>query len=239
MNPLTNNDFTAVFHFTPLHYLVFIARSEALFSKQELLKQGFAQNHFRTKSKKQDLERGFGDKAHLTTSSMPPILQAKLQAGFPHVGLRINSSSFDDQDFELCRFNVAMTRMLRRGNHAGHKTTPENGEYYEGIQIPIARNFEEQSRLLAAAKKKNRMVEVLVDHRFDLGENTTVIAFSAQDAEKAKEILNAISCAWPVVLELSANYEAKQEHFEACSDFLTQVIQAPDWRGNGLEFDKV
>lgn len=239
LNPLLSAGYAELYHFTPLHYLAFIARSSALFSKSELLKQGFEHSHFRAKSKKQDVERGFKEKAHLTTSSMPPILRAKLEAGFPHVGLRSESAKLTGKQFDLCRFNVAMTRRLRRGNHAGHKTGPENGEYYDEIQLPIARSDEEKLTLLAAARGKDRMVEVLVDGSFDLDESTTVIAFNERDAEKMADILRQVACPWVIELEKQNFYTPKPQHFQACTDFLALAVETPNWRGNGLEFDKV
>lgn len=50
-----------VYHSAPLHYLVFIARSKSLRSKPSLIKAGFEETHFRSKSKTLDRSRGFGE----------------------------------------------------------------------------------------------------------------------------------------------------------------------------------
>ena len=148
MNTISEFGIQSIYHIAPVHYLAFIARSGNLKSKIELGHSGFNGHHFRSKSKRQDVERGFESYAHLTTSEFPPILEAKLSAGFPHIALKITSQSLDNVDFDLCRYNVAMTRRLRRGNQFGHSEGPANGRYYDNIQIPIARTQEDQNSLL-------------------------------------------------------------------------------------------
>ena len=108
-----------VHHYAPLHYLPFIARARALLSKPSLRKAGFAASHFRTKSRKHDVGRGFGKYAFLTLDPQPQILRAKLAAGFPHVAIAIPAVAVEAATYSLCRFNVAMTRYLRRHGKPG------------------------------------------------------------------------------------------------------------------------
>jgi len=72
----------ALYHYAPLHYLPFIARSAALLSKLGLRREGFPEKHFRSTSYRQDMARGFERFVHLTIDPHPPILQAKLKRGF-------------------------------------------------------------------------------------------------------------------------------------------------------------
>jgi hypothetical protein len=89
MGVLAAEGIETVHHYAPLHYLPFIARSEAILSKPSLKKNGFGSTHLRSMSKKQDVARGFGDYAHLTLDPEPQILKAKLAAGFPHLAINV------------------------------------------------------------------------------------------------------------------------------------------------------
>ena len=62
--------------------------------------------------------RGFGNYAFLTLDVHPRILKAKLKAGFPHVAIEVPVDAFENMDYHLCRYNVAMTRQLRRFGNA-------------------------------------------------------------------------------------------------------------------------
>src|ERR1700754_384545 len=139
MGILQNAGVTNAYHFTPLHYLPFIAQSASLKSKPSLAADGFAATHLRSMSNAQDVTRGFGAYTHLTTDASPRILKAKLAAGFPHVGVSVPVPHVDNVEYSLCRFNVAMTRYLRKGSKKGFPESPTNGRYYKGHQIPIAR----------------------------------------------------------------------------------------------------
>lgn len=208
-------------------------------SKSELTEHGFNNNHFRSKSKKQDVERGFESYAHLTTSSFPPILEAKLTAGFPHIALKIPSSLLDDVDFDLCRYNVAMTRKLRRGNQFGHNIGPANGQYYGDIQIPIARSVDEQNILLGENFSKGNMIEVLVDRFLDLDESVEMIAFDNEDATIINKILQELDLKQSYTISECDFYDRNQVYVSSCEQFINHSLNNPQWPGDGLEFDKV
>lgn len=239
LNAITDFNITHIYHFTPIHYLGFILRSNALMSKNCLRAVGFNDNHFRSTSKKQDMERGFKKYAHLTTCSFPPILKAKLSAGFPHVAIRIPSTELDNVDFELCRYNVAKTRKLRRGNQFGHDIGPANGQYYDDIQIPIARSDREKNELLKGNYPQGRMLEVLVNGQLDIGDSAEVIAFCSQDFVTVEKLQDDIGIELSCSLRDDITYDSNPEYTSSCQDFLNQSVKEPDWRGNGLEFDKV
>jgi hypothetical protein len=60
----------AVNHYAPLHYLPFIGRTRFLKSKPALHAAGFPNHHFRSKSKRSDVERGFRNYAFLTIDDL-------------------------------------------------------------------------------------------------------------------------------------------------------------------------
>ena len=59
-----------VLHYAPLHYVTHIARTQALKSKQALTCEGFEVSHFRSKSRRSDVRRGFGD--YVVFARKPP-----------------------------------------------------------------------------------------------------------------------------------------------------------------------
>lgn len=214
LNTLVANDIELIFHIAPLHYLPFIARSRSLKSKTTLRDEGFGEAHFRSKSKKLDVHRGFGDYIHLSTVDRPPILDAKLSGGFPHICLSVPTTSLNGIDFDLCRYNVAMCRQLRRDGKPGFTEGPANGWYYDDNQIPIARTEREQGQLIRS--RNGEMLEVLVKPPLALPNNTQVSVFDGRDHEVALEILERLNIPWTVSLANDSNYTALPEYSEAC-----------------------
>src|ERR1700683_5631134 len=115
MNVLGAKRTTRVHHFTPLQYLPFIGRTRRLRSKASLRAAGFAETHFRSTSRARDDARGFSAYVHLTLGQYPEILKSKLAAGFPHIDIAVPVKAVDCVPYDLCRYNVARTRRLRRG----------------------------------------------------------------------------------------------------------------------------
>jgi hypothetical protein len=107
-------------------------------SKLELAKRGYDIWHFRRTSRRQDELRGFADYVHLTLNALPPILRAKLTAGFPHFEVRIPAEAIAASDVHLCRYNIAKCRYLRRDGKSGPEESSANGRYFNGKQLPIA-----------------------------------------------------------------------------------------------------
>ena len=135
-------------HYTPLHYLPFIARSQAIKSKPALRADGFEEIHFRSKSAHHDETRGFGEFAFLTLDTGPRIVKAKLYGGFPHIEISVPAAAIDDVEFALCRYNIAMTRVLKRNDLPGRPESDTNGRYYDDNQIPIAKTEDDKLALL-------------------------------------------------------------------------------------------
>jgi hypothetical protein len=235
---LTQHGVNSVFHYSPLHYLSFVARYRRLLSKPALLKVGFKEHHFRSTSYKQDVKRGFAEYVHLTLDSHPPILKAKLAAGFPHFELEIPSTATERGEFHLCRFNIAKTRYFR-GAKQEPAESPENGRYYDGKLIPIARTREERLALFNANFNKN-MIEVLVPNGLELPESTIVTLYHAEDLSIAEQIQQAFGIQWQLrLVDLGGVYRRNTHYAQQVRDFVARVLSDANWTGSGLEFDRV
>ncbi len=228
-----------VHHYAPLHYLPFIARARALLCKPSLRKAGFAASHFRTKSSKHDVWRGFGKYAFLTLDPQPRILRAKLAAGFPHMAIAIPAAAVEAATYSLCRFNVAMTRYLRRDGKPGFTESATNGRYYDDHQIPVARTIADKNAMLNE-HLANTMIEVLIHGDLAIPDNTVVYCYADPDARTARRVLTATQCPWTIKLASPpGKYPRNNAYANSVDDFIQQALTNPDWRGNGLEFDRV
>jgi len=236
---LTAAGVTSVFHYAPLHYLLFIARSKALFSKVELRRLGYDPFHFRRTSRRQDEARGFSNYVHLTLSQFPPILEAKLRAGFPHFEIQVPAKDLEQRDFRLCRFNIARSRYLRRQEKSGPPENPVNGRYYGDKQLPTAETAEE-CRALLAENLGRRMIEVLIPVTLPLPTNTTLIFFSTDDLNLAEDALRRMRLdEWTLQLAPDASYIQDAQHVADVQRFLRTAEANANWRGDGLDFDSV
>jgi hypothetical protein len=239
MSVLQDAGVERVYHYAPLHYLPFIARERALLGKPSLAQRGYSQRHLRSKSSHHDVHRGFGLYAFLTLEDEPRILKAKLEAGFPHIGIGVPVDVVDGLTFDLCRFNVAMTRKLRRGKKPGHEPSAASGRYYGPHQIPVARTATDKKALLAAHLHE-AMIEVLVHGDVPLPDSTSVQVYSELDEVAAKSVLQALAVPWDVHLTAPPGaYNRKASYGAAVDNFIKTALSDETWRGNGLEFDKV
>jgi hypothetical protein len=240
MGALSANGVEAVQHYAPLHYLPFIARSRAILSKPSLDAAGFKSTHLRSMSRGQDVARGFGSYAHMTLDRQPRILKAKLGAGFPHFALSVPVASIEAVPFSLCRFNVAMTRHLKRSKKRGAPESNTNGRYYLGHQIPIARTEEDKMAMLAKHLPLGTMIEVLIHGDLTLPDDTSVVCYSEGDTKIARNVLGKIECPWMVELSKPpGDYPRSPVHGKSVDEFIAQAMADPKWRGNGLEFDRL
>ena len=173
----------------------------------------------------------------MSTVGRPPILKAKLSGGFPHICFSVPSSALDNLDFDLCRYNVAMSRQLRRNGKPGFNEGPENGWYYGQRQIPIARTEAEQSQLIQS--RNGEMLEVLCKSTIALPNETCVSVFSGNDREVALQTLGHLDVDWTVSLSNAPDYQVRREYSSACQQFIETSLEDSHWKGNGLEFDKV
>lgn len=239
MGVLIDRGVQVVYHYTPLHYLVFIGRDQRLRCKPSLKDAGFNGAHLRSKSNRQDVERGFGAYAFLTIEQEPRITKAKLKAGFPHVGIGVPAQAVEATTFDLTRFNVAMTRRLRRDQSEGWPESNGNGKYYDHHQMPVARTEDEKRALLAAHLNRN-MIEVLVHGDVLLLSDTSVLTYSGRDRDAARLILSQLGVSWAVSLAPpSDRYDPNPNYVTKVDEFVEKALNDPSWRGNGLEFDKV
>lgn len=228
MGALVDHGVLRVHHYTPLHYLPFIARSQRLLCKSLLQAAGFPNWHLRSKSKQQDVDRGFEGYAFLTIDRTPRILSAKLAAGFPHIGISVPSEAIEATDYRLCRYNVAMTRYLRRDGKTGHMESPENGYYVGGHQIPIAVADEDKRSMLSAHLGRGTMIEVLIPGALNLPAETTVLCYSAADAQIASDILTSVNRGWAVNVVLNPGpYNRSDYHAGRVAEFVTRSLAEP------------
>lgn len=228
-----------VYHFAPLHYLPFIAQDRQLKSKPVLELDGFATSHFRSTSAHIDIQRGFRNYVHLSTHPEPPILQAKLRAGFPHFGLELRTSDFTEIPYDLCRFNIAKTRQLRRDGKPGFPESDANGRYYDGLQIPIARSPYEKDRMLSV-REGDPMIEVLINERVLLNGTVTLLTYGEEDQNIAQNVIEHLDLHWEVTAsELSCPYARSAAYAGSVENFIEKALSDLTWRGNGLEFDQV
>lgn len=235
---LTSRGINSAFHYVPLHYLLFIARSGALYSKLELRQRGHSDTHFRRTSRDHDVARGFGHYVHLSLKRTPPILNAKLAAGFPHFEIEIPAATIQEQEFHLCRFNIAKCRYLRRGGATGPAESLRNGRYYGAMQLPIAVTRAERASLLEANFPAT-MVEVLIPNAFSLPVNASFVFFSQREFEIASGLLEAMPSQWLPRMEPAPRYYANHRYFADVVRFLDRSSRDPLWMGDGLEFDSV
>jgi hypothetical protein len=191
-------------------------------------------------SKDQDVARGFGDYAHLTLDDEPRILKAKLAAGFPHLAIGVPVEAVEAASFSLCRFNVAMTRKLRRDGKRGFPESATNGRYFPGHQIPIARSDADKTAMLQTHLDAGTMIEVLVHGDLKLPDITSLTCYAEQDSEIAKGVLESLQCPWAVALaDPPGPYPRDAKYAQSVTDFIKLALADPKWRGNGLEFDRL
>lgn len=228
-----------VYHFAPMHYLPFIARTGRLCSKPALRRAGFAPNHFRSTSAHLDALRGFGNFVHLSTTPEPPILCAKLRGGFPHFALVMKTLDLVTAPYDLCRFNIAKTRYLRRDGKSGFEESDANGRYYDSLQIPIARSSDDKRRMLSS-RRGDPMLEVLVEEQMDLPPDVRIVVYSEPDQVLALSALRELAVEWPVLFDgAPVPYERRPTYIAKVEAFMSKSLSDAAWRGDGLEFDRV
>jgi hypothetical protein len=218
--------------------LPFIARSGALLSKTALNKELFNERHFRSTSRRQDVKRGFEEFVHLTLDPHPPILRAKLKAGFPHFEIAIPAKEIEKHDYLLCRFNIAKTRYFRGARQAPQESD-ENGRYYGKMRLPVAKTPAEVANLL----KHNygvRMIEVLVNNRVPLSADCVLKFFRPVDREIAEKALKQLESRIAALeIDATLTYTAREKHVASVIAAIDRAVKDPDWRGDGMEFDRV
>jgi hypothetical protein len=228
-----------VHHYTPLHYLPFIARDRALLTKPSLAAKGFTPSHLRSKSSHHDVARGFGEYGFLTLERHPRILAAKLKSGFPHIDVLVPPAAVEQCTFDLCRFNVAMTRQLNRGEKSGFQESDTNGRYYGAQEIPVART-DSDKRAMLRKHYGHTMIEVLIHGDLNLPNATRIQVYASDDEALAESVLNALGVAWTVELvQPPGPYPRSITYAQAVDEFVQKALDDPTWLGNGLEFDKV
>ena len=84
------------------------------------------------------------------------------------------------------------------------------------------------------------MIEVLISGDLVLPEETRITCFSEADAGIAQDIVNQLEPRWDVALgEPPGPYGRRHNYADAVREFIDRALADPNWRGNGLEFDRV
>lgn len=239
MGLLQEEGVDVVHHYTPLHYLPFIARDRALLTKPSLAAKGFSEAHLRSKSSRHDVARGFGNYGFLTLERHPRILAAKLKGGFPHIDILIPVEAVEPTTFDLCRYNVAMTRQLRRGTNSGFPESDANGRYYDSHEIPVAR-MESDKRAMLRRHYDNTMIEVLIHDDLSLPADTRIQVYASDDETLASSVLTVLDVPWNLEMVAPPGaYPRSGTYSQAVDEFVQIALDDPTWLGSGLEFDKV
>jgi hypothetical protein len=132
-----------------------------------------------------------------------------------------------------------MTRYLKRDGGPGFPESSTNGRYYGDLQIPVAKDEADKKAMLKAHLNKN-MIEVLIDGDLSLPHNTTIQVFSKEDAAIAKKIISEVGVNWSITqIDAPAKYPRSAQYANSVEQFVDQALADVDWRGNGLEFDRV
>jgi hypothetical protein len=226
------------YHIAPTHYVLMILRAGALKSKNQLLEEGFNESHFRTTSFAADINRGYADVIHCTTSSVPPLLSAKLARGFPHVRFRIPIAALPEE-YDLSRFNIARGRYLKNGR-SPLPESPRNGRYLESYELPAARSAEDKLALLNDADLNQPGIEILLKHEFPLPDGLIIDCGSEFDANLVSGIIAELGCSHAMnLVDFTVPYTARTVHQEAVEMFLAASMEKPSWKGNGLDYDRL
>jgi len=200
------------------------------------MESGFINTHFRKTSQQLDIDRGFGDYVHLSLQEDPPILESKLSKGFPHVQLRIKSTALP-KHFDLCRYNIARTRKVKDGKSAAIEG-PKNGYYYEDLRVPVARKFSNQIAMIEGSK--NNMIEVLIPKKLDIDSSTIIECFTVKDVAITNRIIEQLNLPFNIIeKKLKFTYPENHEFRQNVSRQVISFFNDSDWKGDGLDFDKL
>lgn len=83
------------------------------------------------------------------------------------------------------------------------------------------------------------MIEVLVHGDLTLPDTTEIVCYSDNDIKLANCVLESAESPWRIQAADSATeYPRNAEHARSVEDYLEQAMRDPEWRGNGLEFDR-
>ncbi len=84
------------------------------------------------------------------------------------------------------------------------------------------------------------MMEVLTYDELNLPADTKVVVYSQADGTIAEKVLNVLNVPWSIVLtDAPGEYHRRQDYAAAVSDFIDKALADEEWRGDGLEFDRV
>jgi hypothetical protein len=212
MSVLAEFEASSIYHCAPLHYAPFILRSRKLFSRRALEKQGFTQRHFRSSSSVTDADRGFENFVFCAASKWFPLIESKLDRGFPHFLVDIPVDSIDANQLYLCRYNIAKSRVFRSA-----KKEPAIDiaceEYVPGLKLPVAHTAQQKKAMLATRlSQKSRSREVIVSGSIEITSGARLIAFSNEDKEELERIARCVN--------FETQVEVSEKSYVRCSYYV-------------------
>ena len=221
---------SSIYHCTPLHYAPLILRSRRLYSRHALERQGFMRKHFRRTSSEADRRRGFDNFVFCNTHSQFPLLDSKLERGFPHYLIEIPVTQLDGRQYLLCRLNIARSRTFRVD------TACE--DYHDNLRLPVARTDEQKVAMLKTWwRRKDCAREVLVEQQIDLTSDVRLIVFSEEDSAELTMIARQVGFEARIVH--GRLYRRCPLYAAAIKEITKKLLIHPEWRGYCLDYDNL
>ena len=184
-----------LFHVTPLHYLLRIFESGALYPKSVLAADKIAP---RAGASRRDRMLGLADWVHLSLRADTPLLRDKLRRGYPHVLLVFNRAAvLTLPEVALLPFNTKAWR--------------SRSEF-----IPVT-DPQEKTNLLMRHHQSKRYpsLEVLVHYGLTLHALENVAFAAASELSLVEETMAALDLAVPVPLILDPALFPLPEHYHS------------------------
>jgi hypothetical protein len=233
MNELQRAGFSVLFHATPIHLLGLVAKEQALLSKAQLQQEGLGATYFRSTSRNRNFRLGFSNMVHLFQKPNAPLLLDKLRKGYPHVELAIPDKGLEEGDYFVCWFNIAKNRVPDWQWH--DKQSPTRGYIRPPFRIPVVSTPEEK-RAMLGTYGASRHLEVLVNDRLELPEETTVTAFDVEEAKTIRHVLETLGNPWRVVQGENSSY---QKNLTRSAEFQQELRKSActNSKPQPLEFD--
>jgi hypothetical protein len=204
-----------VHHCVPLQYVPALVQSKMLLSKEQLLRRGHMERHFRSTSRRRDVESGFTAFVHTMNSPSFPLIDEKLRRGLPHVVISIPVGDLPDKGLLVCRYNIAKHRMPP----GGWLESDRNGWLLPGLSVPVASTPEDVESLIRHRLPK--WFEVLVPDGVPIS-RATVRAFDEQERECVEAMCALAGMGDLRVVQTESTYERANDE---PLDYLREVLR--------------
>jgi hypothetical protein len=93
---------------------------------------------------------------------------------------------------------------------------------------------------MLSVRKGDPMIEVLIEDRVCLNGAVQLRAYCEEDQNVAQRVLEQLGVDWEIVpFGAAGAYQRDEAYAAEVEQFIQTALSDPDWRGNGLEFDRV